>query len=137
MDTYTDSELDTFGLLQSFIQVFHRSEDTQTSPYCSLGIIFMCLGVAKVDEQTVAQQLCDMPIVALNNFRTHLLIRPYHVTPVFRVELGGKFCGVHEITEHDSELPSFCFWGMRCWWRGYLCREVVLRDCRLHWWWRG
>ena len=47
-----------------------------------------------------------MPIVALNNFSTHLLIRPYHVTPVFRVELSRELGGVHEVAEHDSETPA-------------------------------
>jgi hypothetical protein len=39
-----------FLSLQTGIQVSHRSEDTQARPYCSLGIIFMGLGIAKIDE---------------------------------------------------------------------------------------
>ena len=53
MDTDTDGELDTFGLLQPCIQVSHSSEHTQAGPYCSLGIIFMGLGIAKIDEESI------------------------------------------------------------------------------------
>src|SRR5215510_6750523 len=67
----------------------------------------MCLRIAEIDKQPVTEQLSNMPIVALNNFRTHLLIRPYHVTPVFRVELRGQFGRIDQVAEHDGELPSF------------------------------
>jgi len=49
MDTDTDGELNTFGLLQLLIQGAHSSEETQTCPYCTLGVIVMSLGIAKVD----------------------------------------------------------------------------------------
>jgi hypothetical protein len=35
------------------------------------------------------------------------LIRTYHVPIVFGIELRGEFRGVHQITEHHGELPSF------------------------------
>src|SRR5262249_32540217 len=58
-------------------------------------------------------------IVALDNLGTHLLIRPYHVTPVFRVELAGESSRVHQITEHHRELTAFGFWSTRFgWWSG-------------------
>ena len=74
-------------MLQTGIQVFHRSEDTQPSPYSSLGIILMGLGIAEVYEQSVPEQLRDMAIVALDHVGTHLLILAHHITPVFGVEL--------------------------------------------------
>src|SRR5262249_25459553 len=87
INSYTKSKLDTFGLLQTGIEVSHRSKNSQTSPYCSLCVIFMCLGIAEIDEETITEQLSDMPIVAPDNFGTHLLIRPYHVPVLFGVEL--------------------------------------------------
>src|SRR5215510_4413949 len=107
MDAQTDSELDTFGLLESLIQVSHRIQDTQARAYSSLCVIFMGLGIAEIDEQTVTEKLGDMPIVALNNFSTHLLIGTHHVTPVFRVEVAGESCRVYQITKHNRELSSF------------------------------
>jgi hypothetical protein len=50
MDADTDSELDTFRLLQTSIEVSHGIEDTQTRAYCSMRIIFMGLGIAKIDQ---------------------------------------------------------------------------------------
>jgi hypothetical protein len=65
--------------------------------------------IAKVDQQTIAKVLGDMPIVALDNFRTRRLICPHHFPVLFGIKLGGKFRGVHEITEHDGELATFSF----------------------------
>jgi hypothetical protein len=79
MDTDTDGELETFGLLQILLEVLHGMEDTQARAYCSLGVIFMGVGVTKIDEQTVTEQLGDMPIVALDDFGTNPLILVYHI----------------------------------------------------------
>src|SRR5438093_5276886 len=38
MNTHTESKLDTFGLLQTAIEVSHRREDTQARAYCSVRI---------------------------------------------------------------------------------------------------
>jgi hypothetical protein len=38
VDTCTDGELETFGLLQMGIELAHGSKHAQTSPYGSLGI---------------------------------------------------------------------------------------------------
>ena len=83
----TESELDTFGLLQTCIQVSQSRKHSQTSPYCSLGIILMREGIAKIDEESIPEQLGDMPIVALDNVGTHPLIGTDHVPVLFRVEL--------------------------------------------------
>jgi hypothetical protein len=72
-----------------------------------VSVIFMGLGIPKVYEQPIPEQLGDMPIVALDNFSTHPLICTHHVTPVFRVELSRQGSRVHEVTEHDSEVASF------------------------------
>src|SRR5215813_10618965 len=108
------SKLNTFVSLQLFIQVFDRSEDAQARAYCSVRIIFMGLGIAEVHEESIPEQLGDMSIVALDDLGTDPLVCTDHVTPVFGVELGGKFCGVHEITKHDRELTAFGFWERFC-----------------------
>src|SRR6516165_7172008 len=76
---------------------------------CSLGIIFMGLGIAEVNKESIPQELRDMSLIALDNVGTHPLICPHHVTPVFRVELSRELGGVHEVTEHDGELSPFGF----------------------------
>src|SRR5262245_30189776 len=107
MNTQTKSELDAFLLLQTSIEVSHGIEDSQARVYCSVGVILMCLGVAEIDEQTIPQELSDMPIVALDNVGTNSLICTHNITPVFRVELGGQLGGIDQITKHHRELPSF------------------------------
>jgi hypothetical protein len=53
MDAQTDRELETFGVLESLMQVSHGSEDTQTRPYCSMRIILMGVGIAKIHQETI------------------------------------------------------------------------------------
>jgi hypothetical protein len=78
----------------------------------------MCLRIAKVDQETISKQLGDVSVIALNHLGTGGLIRPDHLTIVFRVELAGEASGVHHVAEHNSQLPSFGFRGMRYgWWR--------------------
>src|SRR6266511_4001840 len=48
------SELYAFFSLQARIQVFHLIKDTQASPYGSLGVVFMGLGIPKIDKKPVS-----------------------------------------------------------------------------------
>ena len=86
MDTYTDGELETFGLLQTDIQLSHGSKNTQTSPYGSLGIILMGLGIAKVDQETIPKELGDMSFIALNDFSADFLVCSYYISIVFWIK---------------------------------------------------
>jgi hypothetical protein len=52
-----------------------------------------------------------MAVKALDDCRSGLLIGPYHVSPIFWVELAGEECRVDEITEHHRELAPFGIWG--------------------------
>src|SRR6516165_8756607 len=86
----------------------------------------MGLGIAKIDQKTIPEQLSDMSLVALNHVGTHPLIGPYHIAPVFRVELRGQLRRLHQVAEHDGELPSFRVGrrrgrNARCDLRGALC----------------
>jgi hypothetical protein len=68
MDAYTDGKLDTFGLVQTLIQVSQGSKNSQTSPYCSLRVIFMRLGIAKVHQESIPKELSYVPIESRDNF---------------------------------------------------------------------
>ena len=72
-----------------------------------LGVIFMGLGIAKIDEQPIAEILRDMPLKALDDLGTGGLIGPHHLPQVFRVELTGEHGRVHQVTEQDGELAAF------------------------------
>ena len=53
MDTETEGKLDTFGLFQMGMQVFHLIKDSQARPYGSLSVIFVSLGIAKIHQQSI------------------------------------------------------------------------------------
>src|SRR5215510_9772495 len=118
MYAHTESELSPFVSLQACIQVFHRRKNAQPSPYCSLRIVFMRLGIAEIDEETVTEQLGDMPIVALDHVGTHPLIGTDDSPVLFGIELRREFGGIDQVTEHDGELAAFGVWCVLCgWWR--------------------
>jgi hypothetical protein len=114
-ETYRQS--DAFVLFQTEIEGSDRMDDCQPSTDCSVRVIFMGLRVAKVDQQPIPQILGDIPGKALDHVGTGLLVGPYHLTVVFRVELFGKGGGAHEVTEHDRELAAFGL--RRMGWRGW------------------
>jgi len=80
-----NGELDTFGLLQTGIEVSHGIKETQARSDGSLGIIFVSHGIAKVHEESIAKELSNMPIVSLDNVGTNPLICTHHVPILFRV----------------------------------------------------
>jgi hypothetical protein len=102
-----------------------------------VGIILMRLGIPKIHEKPISEQLGDMPIKACDDLRTGSLIRTDHVPVLFGIELGGKFGGIDEVTKHDGELPSFRVGrrsrSARCDLRGWLS----LGNRRLCWLSRG
>src|SRR5262245_18899186 len=107
MNTYTKGELDTFDFLQTEIEVSHGSKNSQTSSYCSLGVIFVSHRKAEVDQETIAKVLGDMSLKALNDLRTGGLIGAHHLPQVFRVQLIGQTSRIHQVTKHHRELPAF------------------------------
>jgi len=107
MYPYTKSELDAFVLLQTGIQVCHRSEDTQACSYRSLGIVFMGLGIAEVHQESIPQELSNVTVIASNHLNAGDLISTDHVPVVFGIELAGECGRIDEITKHHRELPSF------------------------------
>jgi hypothetical protein len=109
MYPYTQSKLDAFVLLQTGIEVSHGSKNSQTSLYGSVGVIFMGVGVPKVHQQSIAQELSNVPVKTSDDLGADLLISPDDFAILFGVELRREFRGVHQITEHDGELPSFRF----------------------------
>src|SRR5262249_4567250 len=125
-------------LLQTSIEVSHGIEDTQARAYCSVSVIFVCHRIAKIDQEPVPQELGNIPIVALDDFRTRRLIGTDDLPILFGVELGGELRGVHEVTKHHGQLAAFGFWGARYWWR--CVRKLRCLDGKLLWGlgrWRG
>jgi hypothetical protein len=105
---YTDSEMYTFFLLQTSMQVSHGIKNTEPSTNGSLWIVLMRLGMPKIHQESIPQELRNMPVIASNHLRTGGLIRSDYVPILFGVELRRKLGGIDQVAEHDSELPTFC-----------------------------
>src|SRR2546430_606417 len=70
-------------------------------------IIFMSMGIAEVHQETITQELGNVSVKTLDDFRTSSLIHTDDFSILFGIELCRELRGVHQITEHDRELPSF------------------------------
>src|SRR5205814_9331675 len=92
---------------------------TQTCPYCALGVIFMSLGISKIDQETITKELGDVSVVSLDDFSTSSLIGSNHVPVLFGVELRRELGGLDQITEHHGELSAFRLKGRQ---RSWQCR---------------
>jgi hypothetical protein len=101
MDPNTHRQSDALVVLDVVMQCRHRLEDLQASPYCSVGIVLMGLGVAKVDQESIAQELRYMPVIALDDRGARGLVGPHDVPIFFRVKLRGQGGGIDQVAEHD------------------------------------
>jgi hypothetical protein len=104
-------------------------------------IIFMRLRIAKIDQETITEELGDMTVIAVDDVRADLLIRTDHVPILFRVELGGQLRRIDQVAEQHGQLPAFGVWRMtfsRGWFalgRGlFLERRLWLRLVGLRGW---
>jgi hypothetical protein len=103
-------------LHQTGIELSQSLDNAQPGPHCPLRVIFVCQGVAKVDEQAIAEILGDMPLKAGDHLGAGLLIGPHHVTQLFRVELTGQHRRIHQVTKQHGELATFGVRRWRCGW---------------------
>jgi hypothetical protein len=113
MDAQAHRQLHPAFRLQASVELPHGFHHSQSSSYCPLRIIFVRLGIAKVDQQPIAQILRDMPLKAGDHLATGVLISPHHLAPVFGVKLTGEHGRVHEVTKQHGELAAFGLGGAR------------------------
>ena len=82
-------------------------DNAQAGVHRAPGIVFMGRGVAKIDQQPIAEILGDMALVVLDDLGSGLLVGAHHRAQVFRVELAGELRGAHQVAEQHRELPPF------------------------------
>ena len=92
--------------------------NAQSGTHRPLGIIFVRQGIAKIDQQAIAEILGDMPLKAGNHLGAGLLIGPHHHVQVFWVELGGECGRIHQVAKQHGELTAFSVSRTRCGWEG-------------------
>src|SRR5262249_7029826 len=107
--TETYGQYDALVLFQTGLQGSYRLDDSHPRADSALGIVFVCLRIAKIDQEPIAKELGDVTIIALNHRSTGGLIRADHVPVRFGVELAGESRGVHEVTKQHGELSPFGF----------------------------
>jgi hypothetical protein len=107
VDTEPHRQAHPVRLLQARIQRPHGLDDPEPAAHGPLGLVFMSLGIAEVHEQTIPKVLGNMPIKALDDLSTELLIGAYHFPEVFRIQLASEGGRVHEVAEQHRELATF------------------------------
>jgi hypothetical protein len=99
VDTESHGELHSVLYCQTGIQGRDGLDNPQAGVHRTPGIVFMGCGIAKIDQQSIAEVLGDVAFIVLDDLGSGLLIGAHHRTQVFRVELAGELCGAHQITE--------------------------------------
>jgi hypothetical protein len=90
----------------------HGPEDVQSRTDCALGVVLVRARPAKVDQQSVAHELCDEAIEARNNPDTGVLIRSDEIAIVLGIEFGRKGGRPHQVAEHDADLAALGVGGL-------------------------
>jgi hypothetical protein len=126
VDADPHSQLHTVRCCQTGIQGGDGLDHAQAGVHGTPGLVFMGCGVAKIDQQPVAEILRNIALKSLDDLGTGGLIGPDHRTQVFGVELAGQLGRADEITKQHGELAAFGLWGARRWRRR--ARLEVLAD---------
>ncbi len=107
VDAEPHGELHTVLCRQTGIQGGDGLDNAQAGVHGAPGIVFMGRGVAKIDQQPIAEVLGDMALVLLDDLGRGLLVGAHHRAQVFGVELAGELRGAHQVTEQHRELAAF------------------------------
>src|SRR5215813_4515932 len=84
----------------------HRSDHLQPRAHCSIGVILMGLGVAKVDEHAVAEIPRHEPPETSYGFSDALLIGRDDLAQVLRVHPGRERRRPNKVREHHRDLTT-------------------------------
>jgi hypothetical protein len=104
---------------EAWSECLQHLDNPEPRPHSASGIVFMGSRIAKVDQQSIAQILRDMPPKVFDNSGTCLLVSTYELPVLFRVELSRERGRAYQVTEHYRQLPAF----------GFTCSGAGLRGC--------
>jgi hypothetical protein len=95
----------------------------------------MCGGIAEVNEEPIAEVLCQVALMSLDHCRADLLILLYDRPIVLGIKLSREGSRTNEITECHRELPPLGFgWHrteLRDWRRGCTTWQFLGSACGL------
>jgi len=98
-----------------------RLDYRQPRPHRSLGIVFMRLRVAEIDQHPVAHVLGDKPVEAADRRGDDAVVVADQLAQILRVMTGRECRRADQVAEHHRQLPAFGVGGRR-----YIAR------CRRH-----
>src|SRR5262245_63197996 len=97
MDAETDGQVEPILGVETGIEDAEGLDHLYPGPDSALGIVFMCLRIAKIDQQPIPEILGNMATVTLNHLRARGLIGADDYPQVFRIKLTGERGGIHEV----------------------------------------
>src|SRR5467141_1869289 len=74
MDAEARGDPHPVALLQVGVQGLHGPDNPEPGAHGALGVVFMGLGIAKVDEQAIAEILGNVPVHAFDHLSTGVLV---------------------------------------------------------------
>jgi hypothetical protein len=107
VDADPHGEWHPVGSLQTGIQGGDGLDHAQAGVHGAPSVVFMRRGVAKIDQQPVAEVLRDVAFVTLDDRGRGFLVGADHRAQVFGVKLAGELRGAHQVTEQHRELAAF------------------------------
>jgi len=99
-------------LSKSIIEAHYGIDDFESRMNCPLSIILMRRGVAKKNQDPIANEPSHMTAISVDRFLACSLIAANDIAEIFRIESGRQRNGIHQITKHQCELPSLCIAGI-------------------------
>src|SRR5262249_7212136 len=102
-------------------------DQLQSRPYRALGVVLMGLGIAEVDEDTVAKIFRHKPVKATHGLGDASLISRNDLAQILRVHAGGECGRADEVGEHHRDLATLSGVDGRA--RGYSIRRRPRRLC--------
>ena len=79
-------------------------DDVEPGMECARRVVLVRHGIAEERQHAVAQILCDMAGVVVDDARAALVIGAQHVPPLFGIQPFGQLRRSHQIAEHDRDL---------------------------------
>jgi hypothetical protein len=129
VDAKPHGKLDVILGLQAGIQRPHGLDNPQSCAHGPVRIVFVGLGVAKVNEKPITEILRYMAVKVLDDVSGRFLISAHHFSKVFGIKLAGQVGRSNQIAKHHGQLTPFRFWGAGLHCGG--CRlDVVRGRCR-------
>ena len=87
-------------------ETLHRANDLEARSDCVHGVVASRVWIAEVGEHTVALELCDMPVEALDHLRAGGVVRGDQFPEVLGVEPVPERRRADKVAEQNSEMPA-------------------------------